>query len=69
MHISQQKSIDKHHKYDDIKGLLEQTAATKNSQKSKQIKIQQLFQALVYQLSKHYNQIDQIKIWRQITEQ
>jgi hypothetical protein len=39
MHISQQKSIDKHHKYDDIKGLLEQTAATKNSQKSKQIKI------------------------------
>ncbi len=33
MHISQQKSIDKHHKYDDIKGLLEQTAATKNSQK------------------------------------
>ena len=69
MHISQQKSIDKHHKYDDIKGLLEQTAATKNSQKSKQIKIQQLFQALVYQLSKHYNQIDQIKVWRQITEQ
>jgi hypothetical protein len=39
MHISQQKSIDKHHKYDDIKALPEQTTATKNSQKSKHIKI------------------------------
>ncbi|MGD1704752.1 GAF domain-containing protein [Dapis sp. BLCC M229] len=66
MQISKQKSTDKHHKYE-TKALPEETTVTKNYQNSEQIKIEQLWQALVSQLSKHQN-IDQLKIWRQITE-
>ncbi len=68
MQISKQKSTDKHHKYDK-KVLPEQTTATKNYQNSEEeIKTEELLQALVSQLSKHHNQIDQLKIWKQITE-
>ncbi|NEQ37580.1 MAG: GAF domain-containing protein [Okeania sp. SIO3I5] len=70
MQISKQKSTDKNHKYD-TKALPEQTTATTNyqdSEQSEQIKIEELSQALVSQLSQHDNQIDRLKIWKQITE-
>jgi len=67
MQISKQKSTDKDNKYD-TKALVEQTTGSKNYQNSEQIKIEELLQALVSQLSQHHNQIDRLKIWRQITE-
>ncbi len=67
MQTSKQKSTDKHHKYD-IKALPEQTSLTENNQNIQHLQIEQLLQALASQLPKHHNQIEQLKIWQQITE-
>ncbi len=67
MQTSKQKSTDKHHKYD-TKALPEQTSLTENNQNIEHLQIEQLLQALASQLPKHDNQIEQLKIWKQITE-
>ncbi|MGD1713359.1 histidine kinase [Hydrocoleum sp. CS-953] len=67
MQSSKQKSTDKHYKYE-TKALPEQTSLTENNQNTDYLQIEQLLQALALQLPKHHNQIEQLKIWRQITE-
>lgn len=67
MHTSKQKITDKHHKYY-TKALPEKTSLIQNDQNSEDINIEQLLQALASQLSNHHNQVDQLKIWRQIIE-
>ncbi|MGD1808097.1 GAF domain-containing protein [Dapis sp. BLCC M126] len=67
MHTSKQKSTDKHLKYE-TKALPEETSLTQNNQNIEDLQIEQLLQALALQLPKHHNQIEQLKIWRQITE-
>ncbi|NEP05035.1 MAG: hypothetical protein F6K34_09445, partial [Okeania sp. SIO4D6] len=67
MHTSKQKITDKHNKYY-TKALPGKTSSIPNHQNSEDINIEQLLQALASQLSNHHNQVDQLKIWRQIIE-
>ncbi|MEB3342697.1 GAF domain-containing protein [Okeania sp.] len=67
MQIFRQKSTDKNH-ISDTKALVEQKNITQNHQNGKQVKIEKLLPALVSELPKHSSQIEQLKIWKQITE-
>ncbi|NEP81185.1 MAG: GAF domain-containing protein [Okeania sp. SIO3C4] len=62
MHTSKQKTTDKNNKYY-TKALPGKTAPIQNSED-----IEELLQALSSQLSNHHNQVEQLKIWRQIIE-
>ncbi|MDY7008432.1 MAG: GAF domain-containing protein [Cyanobacteriota bacterium] len=62
MHTSKQKTTDKNNKYY-TKALPGKTSPVENSEN-----IEELLQAVSSQLSNHHNQVEQLKIWRQIIE-
>ncbi|MGK7919843.1 MAG: GAF domain-containing protein [Trichodesmium sp.] len=67
MQTSKRNSIDKRHQYQ-RKALPNKTSQVKNYQNNEDLEIERLLQALTSQLSHQDNQIEQLKIWKQITK-